>query len=195
MARRVAAALVVLSALGVVGAALSTPTESGDSFTSLSNRGTPTTLELPRRGHFPGLQLTGEAFLIAEREDRRFYRLPQAGGPPCWATSTLHRGNWRVGSMSCQQRPGFPSREFPLQDFSPIEASLERPHPHYMWLSGIAADGVKQVAVIDADNRVVPATDVVDNVYFTKDLPKGDFFGLAALDRDGRIVWRSSPVP
>ena len=96
--------------------------------------------------------------------------------------------------MSCQDKPQFPSRKYPLQDFSPIEMSLERPHPHYMWLAGIAADGVEKIAVIDADNRVVPAADVVDNVYFTRTLPKGDFFGLAALDRDGDIVWRSSPV-
>jgi hypothetical protein len=178
----------------VLGAALLVQRESADPLTTLSNRGTPTELDLPRKSHFSGPSLTGDAFLIAQREDRRFFRLPRTDGTPCWATGMLRRGVWSLGSMTCEDRPQFPSREYPLQDFSPIEMSNERPHPHYMWLSGIAADGIEKIAVIDSDNRVVPAADVVDNVYFTRALPKGDFFGLAALDGDGDIVWRSSPV-
>lgn len=194
MARRAVALLVVVAALAVGGAALLLRDEPAPLFTAVSNTGTPAEIDLPRASHLPGPSVTGDAFLIAQREDRRFYRLPRTGGT-CWATATLRKGEWRIGSMSCQDDPQFPSRAFPLQDFSPIEMSLARPHPHFMWLSGIAADGVEKVAVIDSDNRVVPAADVTDNVYFSKTLPKGDFFGLAALDGEGRIIWRSTPVP
>jgi hypothetical protein len=195
MARRVAAVLLALAAVAVAaGVLLTQGDDEVPTFTTVSNHGKPSKLELGRMTHMGGPGITGEAFLIAQREDRRFYRLPQVDGQPCFATARRIRGTWRLGSMTCQHRPQFLSRAFPLKDFSPIEMSLERPHPHYMWLAGIAADGVARVAVIDADNRVVPAADVVDNVYFTNELPEGDFFGLAALDGDGEIIWRSSPV-
>jgi hypothetical protein len=190
----VAAALIVLAAAGATGAVILMQQSPEPSLTKMSNAGTPTKLNLGRGTHMGGPALTGDAFLIAQRENRRFYRLPRADGTTCWASGRLRKGEWRVGSMTCMDTPQFPSRKYPLQDFSPVEMSLGRPHPHYLWLLGLAADGVKRIAVIDADNRVVPAAEVVDNVYFTDELPKGDFFGLAALDGDGDIIWRSSPV-
>lgn len=171
-----------------------TQPESEGSLTEVSNRGTRVSLALDFRRSHASPTFTGEAFVLARRGDREFYRLPKTDGLPCWGTGKLRNGSRRIG-VSCQFKPQFPSRAFPLQDFSPMEMSVERPHPHYIWLSGVAADGVHRIAVIDEDNRLVPAVDVVDNVYFAEKLPKGDYLGIAALDSDGGVIWRSTPVP
>jgi hypothetical protein len=194
MARRIVAAVIVLAILGVMGAILLRQHgQPSSSFAELSNRGTPAEFDLPVSLPGPTSALTGDALLIAEREDHRFYRLTHPRGLACLAVQRRHENVWYLGAVGCP--PQFPSRAHPLMDFSSIEASMERPHPHFLLLAGIAADGVKRIAVIDADNRVVPAVDVVDNVYFTRSLPKGDFHGLAALDADDKVVWRDPPAP
>jgi hypothetical protein len=60
-------------------------------------------------------------------------------------------------------------------------------------LRGFAADGVKRIGALDAAGRVRPPTDVVDNVFTAP--PPSRVRGIAALDEDGEIVWRSDVIP
>jgi hypothetical protein len=52
---------------------------------------------------------------------------------------------------------------------------------------------VKRIAVVDAANRLLPVTAVVDNVFYTPD-PPHDVKNVAALDANGEVIWRSAGV-
>ncbi|HEY7705813.1 MAG TPA: hypothetical protein VH968_01435 [Gaiellaceae bacterium] len=194
MVRRIGAVLVVIAlAAGVAVAVSLRKDERSESLTEVSNRGKPISLALDV-GARPNAPMFGdEAFVLAQRGDREFYRLP-ATPTACWGTGTLRRGSRRVGAIGCQSKPQFPSSRLPVMDFSPITMSHERPFPHYMRLEGIAADGVAQIAVIDADDRLHPAADVVENVYYADTLPQGSHLGLAALNGRGDVIWRTPRV-
>jgi hypothetical protein len=60
--------------------------------------------------------------------------------------------------------------------------------------NGIAADGVKRVGVIDAQDRLVPMADVMGNA-FSADAPSDRIKAIVALDEKGEVIWQSAPVP
>lgn len=193
MTRWIVAGLLAVT-IGGISAAMALHSEP-DRFTTLSNVG--------RAGKTDGFEPIGPvgyqatqsigAFLLARRGDYEFFRMSLADGTSCWGAKKSYSSEEGVMSRACQRESGFPSRARPLLDYSTLEQTDES-YPRLIRLAGFAADGVAQIAVIDPDNRLVPAVPVEDNVYFTEQLPQGDFFGLAALDRDGDIVWRNSPV-
>ncbi|MGH3063135.1 MAG: hypothetical protein ACRDMK_02250 [Gaiellaceae bacterium] len=57
--------------------------------------------------------------------------------------------------------------------------------------NGVAADGVKRVGVIDAQDRLMPMADVRRNAFYAE--APGD--RIKALDENGEVIWQSAPVP
>jgi hypothetical protein len=158
---------------------------------TVSNRGQRANTGFQPQGR--GAPLFTQGFLLAKRGGWEFFRMSTTDGWSCWGVGTTYPEGDSVSSFGgCEPDGRFPSAERPLLDFSTVEQD-ER-HPRLLRLVGFAADGVAQVGVIDGDDRVVPAARVFDNVYFAETLPSGDFYRLAALDRNGRIIWRSSPA-
>ena len=52
---------------------------------------------------------------------------------------------------------------------------------------------MKRIAVIDAQDRVVPTADVVGNIFYSAG-PSGRVKGIAALDEAGEVIWRSAAI-
>jgi hypothetical protein len=199
MARRAAAVLLFPLTLGAIAAVLHFRDDSGgfaESLAAFSNRGRPIELAVPE-SHGPGEpKFTGDAVLIAERRGLRFYRLPRADGSSCWAAGELRGGIWQIVELVCEKGfQRFPDAKRPVVNVSRFEISIEAPHLHYTSLAGFAADGVTRIAVVDTNNGLVPVADVLNNVYYSKELPKDGVNGLAALDEDGKVVWRSVAAP
>ena len=60
--------------------------------------------------------------------------------------------------------------------------------------NGLAADGVKTVGVIDAQDRLVPMAEVRGNA-FSADAPGDRIKAIVALDEKGEVIWQSASVP
>ena len=58
---------------------------------------------------------------------------------------------------------------------------------------GVAADGVKRVAVIDDEDRLVPMAEVANNAFFAA-APSDRIKAIAALSEGGAVIWQSAPV-
>jgi hypothetical protein len=181
---RIAVGLLLVAIAGI--AAASALRTERDTLTAVSNRGTPSrTIGYQPQGGGPRMR---EAFLLARRGDHAFFRMTTADGSSCWGVTRSYPEGGSSSALACNPEADFPSRRRPVLDFSRLDDEDE---PRVLRLAGFAADGVAQVGVIDGDDRVIPAARIFDNVYFAETLPSGDFYRLAALDREGRIIWRS----
>jgi hypothetical protein len=192
MSRRLAAVIVALVALGAIAALLRLRDgdSGGDSLARMSADGEPIAMDVPSTLGFFG-KPTGEAILIAERQGVRFLRLPDEDGTSCWATSDRSSGFWSIRSFSCDTEYPFPDPQQPVIVLASVRGDGDL--LTYNELRGFAADGVKRIGALDAAGRVRPLTDVVDNVFTAP--PPSRIRGIAALDEDGEIVWRSDVIP
>jgi hypothetical protein len=60
--------------------------------------------------------------------------------------------------------------------------------------NGVAADGVKRVGVIDAEDRLMPIADVRRNAFYAE-APRDRIKAIAALGENGEVIWQSAPAP
>jgi hypothetical protein len=191
----VAAGIALLAAIG--GFLLLSDSDDKDGpLATMSARQRSVVMAVPERIGLPGSPLlTGEAFLIGERAGLRYLRLPREDGSSCWANAELRSGEWQLIDFSCEvgfQR--FPDAEQPVLNVSRFQIIPGTQFIVYEAISGFAADGVKRVAVIDEQDRVVPIAEVVGNVFYG-DVRSDRVKTLAALDAAGEVIWRSAPVP
>jgi hypothetical protein len=197
MPRRAAVALIVVLALGATAAFfLFRDGDSVDeSLGAFSNRGRPVVMSVPERvGPPSSSKLNGRAILIAERNGLRFLRLPRVDGSSCWSTAERRSGVWQLTNYVCDVGLGrFPDPAQPVRVVSQVEVLPDLALMVYRSFQGFAADGVKRVAVIDAQDRVVPVANVVDNVFYA-DEPLDRAKAVAALDEAGDVIWRSAGV-
>ena len=186
-------ALVVLGALAAV-LLLRGGGEDDRGLAAFSTRGKPVEMEIPEQLG-PWGDVTGEAVLIAERRDVRFLRLPRKDGSSCWATAESRSGFWSLTGFACEgDFLRFPDPKRPVmvvgrQQGNPVTRLFS-----YERFEGFAADGVRRVGVIDADDRVVEVAAVTNNVFSTPSPPEA-FKRLVALDEAGEIIWRGAEVP
>lgn len=189
------AAGIVLVAAGAAFLLLRDSDEDGGALATMSARERPVVLPLPERVGLPNSPLlSGEAFLIGERAGFRFLRLPRQDGSSCFAKAEFRSQEWQLIDWSCEigfQR--FPDREQPVMTLSRFQILLGTPYITYDTISGFAADGVKRIAVIDGQDRVVPMADVVGNIFFSVG-PDDRVKGIAALDEAGEVIWRSAAI-
>lgn len=198
--RRRPVALIVLAVvlLGVLMAFLVLrrgDDNSDAALSAFSTRGRPIQLAVPERYGGPNSpKLTGEANLVGERGGLRFVRLPREDGSSCWATSETRSGEWQLTNYVCETGfARFPDPERPVIVVGRFTILPGTQYMVYDSFAGFAADGVKRIGVIDAEDRLIQVTQVVDNVFFTPTAP-GRIKAVAALDVTGEVIWRSGGV-
>ena len=199
MARRrnlVALALLAVVAVGVVAAflVLRDSDEDDRGLAAFSTRGRPIEMDIPRRLG-PWGKLTGEAVLISERGQTRFLRLPRDDESSCWATAEQRSGFWSLTGYICEgDFIRFPDPKRPVMVIGRISIDPAARLVNYERFVGFAADGVKRIGIIDAEDRLIQVTGVVENTFFTPG-PLSGVKRLAALDATGEIIWRGDEVP
>jgi hypothetical protein len=197
MPRRLAAVLIVASlAFGALLAAglvllLRDSDDEHGALATMSAGERPVTIAVPERIGPPNSpRLTGEALLIGERAGFRFVRLPREDGSSCFAYSELRSGDWQLLGFKCEtgfQR--FPDPAQPVMTVRGLEAIPDTQILVHNAVAGFAADGIKRIAVIDAQDRVVPIAEVVDNTFYSDG--QGDQVkALVALDEADEVIWR-----
>jgi hypothetical protein len=116
--------------------------------------------------------------LLATRDAIAFYAARRPDGVVCFAVDT--GGGKAVGcDLGSPSGVRFPSPERPIIDFSRAGTQL----------AGFAADGVANVALVDATGSTVATAPVIDNVYADANPPSGGV-GVEALDAHGAVIYR-----
>jgi hypothetical protein len=191
------AALAVVGLIAA-GAAFLVLRDGGDKDYSLgvmSTEGRPFEMAVPEQLFTPGSpKTTGEALLIAEQEGIRLVRMPREDGSSCWGTSEHRSGEWQLTNYVCEtQFNRFPDPTSPVLVLSRSGFVPGTELRTFEAFNGVAADGVKRVGVIDAQDRLVPMAAVRGNA-FSADAPSDGVKAVVALDEKGEVIWRSAPV-
>jgi hypothetical protein len=128
--------------------------------------------------------------VLGIRDGAALYRIDREHGGPCFAVGTA--GDLGVpGSVVCPQG-GFPTSGSPVLDLSVYESTRHDVREFSLFrVAGVAADGIAAVEFLRPSGTVALTVPVAGNVYATSDVPKGAIAGFAALDKDGKRVWRS----
>lgn len=182
---------VTLALLLVVGAAVAgvlvTRGDASRDAAKLSNGGGPS---IAIRGLRMKLATIRTGRVLAVRNGRVLYRLDLANGGPCFgAGSAMELG--APGSVICPKR-AFPSGGSPVLDFSVYENTRHELREFSLYrVEGIATDGVAAIRFFRPNGDVAITVPVSANVYSAADVPKGLVAGYAALDKDGKQIWRS----
>jgi hypothetical protein len=184
---RLTVALVVLAA-AVAAGILVTQGGASHSQATLSNHGGAAVT-------IRGLRMRGATIhngsVVAVRKGRAFYRLNVVGGGTCFGVGRASDiGN--PGSVTCPAG-GFPRTGGDLVlDLSVYEGTRHDLREFSLYrVEGFAADGVAAVEFFRPNGEVALRVPVSGNVYSASTVPRGPIAGLAALDKDGKRVWRS----
>jgi hypothetical protein len=179
------AGAVVLAA--IAAAVLVTRGDASRDSATMSNRGGPS---IAVRGLGTKLAPIGSGNVLAVRHGRVLYRLGPVKGEPCFGVGPASDVG-SPGSVVCP-RGGFPSGGDPVLDFSVYEGARHDVRELSLFrIEGFAADGVAAVEFFRPNGDVAVRVPVSGNVYATATVPKGPIAGLAAVDKDGKRVWRS----
>jgi hypothetical protein len=183
---KVTLALLVVAGAAVAGVLVTRGGASGDT-AKLSNGGGPA---VAIRGLRMKLATITTGHVLAVRHGRALYRLDLASGAPCFgAGSASEIGT--PGSVICP-KGAFPSGGRPVVDFSVYENTRHEVREFSLFRAeGVAADGVAAIQFFRPNGDVALTVPVSANVYSAADVPKGPVAGYAALDGDGRRIWRS----
>ena len=189
-----AIAVVVLIAAGAAFLVLRDGGDKDYSLGVMSTEGRPFEMAVPEQLFTPGSpKTTGEALLIAEQEGIRLVRMPREDGSSCWGTSEHRSGEWQLTNYVCEtQFNRFPDPTSPVLVLSRSGFIPGTELRTFEAFHGVAADGVKRVGVIDAQDRLVPMAAVRGNA-FSADAPSDRVKAVVALDENGEVIWRSAP--
>jgi hypothetical protein len=177
----------VLAGVAVVAGVLVTRGGASRGEATLSNRGRSTIA-------IHGLRLRSARIpsgdVLAVRNGRAFYRLNRVNGDPCFGAGPAgDLGS--PGSVICP-RGGWPRAGDPVLDFSVYEGTRHDIRELSLFrVEGFAADGVAAIEFFRPNGDVALTVPVVGNVYAATDVPKGPIAGFAAVDKDGKRLWRS----
>jgi hypothetical protein len=179
------AAAVVCAA--IAGAVLVTRGDASRDGATLSNRGGPS---IAVRGLRTKLAPIPSGNVLAVRNGRALYRLQTADGAPCFGVGPASDVG-TPGSVVCP-RGGFPTGGSPVLDLSVYEGTRHDVRELSLFrIEGFAADGVAAIEFLRPNGNVALRVPVSGNVYSAATVPKGPIAGLAAVDKDGKRVWRS----
>jgi len=128
--------------------------------------------------------------VLAVRHGRALYRMQLANGTPCFGAGPA-AALGTPGSVVCPHG-GFPSSGDPVLDLSVYEGTRRDARDFSLFrVEGFAADGVAAVHFLRPNGEVALSVPVSGNVYSAADVPKGSIAGFAAVDKDGKRLWRS----
>ncbi|HSC72983.1 MAG TPA: hypothetical protein VLB89_02375 [Gaiellaceae bacterium] len=182
---RVTLALLVLAAAAVAGVLVTRGDASRDTAT-LSNHGGRT---IAIRGLRMKLATIRKGTVLATRNGRVFYRLRTVNGEPCFGVG-FATDVGSPGPVVCQR--GFPGSGSPVLDLSVYEGTRHDETEFSLFrVEGFAADGVAAVQFFRPNGEVAVTVPVSGNVYSAASAPKGPIAGYAAVDKEGKRVWRS----
>jgi hypothetical protein len=182
---KVTLALLVVAG-AVVAGVLVTRGDASRDIASLSNEGGP---KIAIRGLRMNRATIRTGNVLATRHDRVFYRLTTASGQLCYGVG-LATDVGSPGSVVCQH--GFPSGGDPVLDFSVYESTRHDVKEFALFrVEGFAADGIAAVQFERPNGQVALTVPVSGNVYSAAAVPKGPIAGYAAIDKEGKRVWRS----
>ena len=184
---RLALLVAALAALAI-SVALATRTSASEkgSLTRLSNKGRVVALHGGALDRAVGAM---EAFLLAVRGARAYYRVDGQDGPCIAAGPAGDPGE--LGTIQCP-RGGFPTPERPVVDLSVYESTSHvRGELSLYRVAGVAADGVASVAFLRPDGSIALRVPVTGNVFASNSVPAGPIAGVVALDSGGKQLWRS----
>jgi hypothetical protein len=186
MRLKLTGALVLIGA-AVVAGLLVTRGDASGRHAGFSNHGGQT---IAIRGLRMKLAPIRTGSVLAVRHGRALYRLRLPSGAPCFGVGPA-TDIGSPGSVVCP-RGGFPSGGDPLLDFSVYEGTQHDLRELSLFrVEGFAADGVAAVQFFRPNGDVALTVPVSENVYSVASVPKGPIAGLAALDKEGKRVWRS----
>lgn len=188
MSARLKVVLTLCAVCAAVGAGvLVTRGDASRDATALSNRGGPT---IAIRGLSMKLAPIRAGHVLAIRHRRVFYRLSAVNGSPCFGVG-FATDVGSPGSVECP-KGGFPSGGNPVLDFSVYEGTRHDLKELSLFrVEGFAADGVASVQFLRPNGDVALTVPVTGNVYSAANVPKGPIAGFAALDKEGKRLWRS----
>jgi hypothetical protein len=178
-------------ALCVVGSAIAaavlvTRGDASRDSTALSNSGGAT---IAIRGLSMKLAPIRAGHVLAIRHRRVFYRLSPVNGNPCFGVG-FATDVGSPGSVVCPK--GFPSGGNPVLDLSVYEGTRHDLKEFGLFrVEGFAADGVAAVEFLRPNGSVALTVPVSGNVYSAASVPQGAIAGFAAVDKEGKRVWRS----
>lgn len=177
-----------VAAYAALGARGSSSTVAA-SLSRVSSKGVPIALpagrardDLERAGY-------GSVTRIGLRGTRSILRISRANGSPCYGSGKAN-ATWPIGRFVCQNGPfPFPSPQRPLLDFSLAVAGPKDRLPHYEQISGVAADGVVTVNVLDESGTVLLELPVSGNIYGANASSLGvKAVRLEAVDASGTVI-------
>jgi hypothetical protein len=179
-------ALALIAAVATAGVLVTRGGASGDA-ARLSNGGGPA---IAIRGLRLKLATIKTGHVLAVRHGRALYRLQLADGAPCFGAGRASDIG-APGSVICP-RGGFPTSGDPLLDFSVYEGTRHDFRELSLYRAeGFAADGVAAVQFFRPNGEVALTVPVSGNVYSAASVPKGPIAGFAAVDKEGKRLWRS----
>jgi hypothetical protein len=178
--------LLVVAGAVVAGIVVTRGDASGDR-ASLSNDGG---RAIAIRGLRMKLATVRTGHVLATRNGRAYYRLTTVTGEPCYGVGYA-TALGSPGSVVCQ-RGGFPTGGNPVLDFSVYESTQHDVKEFSLYRAeGFAADGVAAVEFLRPNGRIALSVPVAGNIYSAADVPKGAVAGYAAVDKQGKQLWRS----
>ncbi|HKC22982.1 MAG TPA: hypothetical protein VKB64_10775 [Gaiellaceae bacterium] len=187
MNRRTKLAVALLVVAGAtLGGVLVTRGDASRDTATLSNQGG-TTIAIS--GLRMKLATIRAGTVLATRRDRVFYRLTTVSGEQCFGVGVATDVG-TPGSVMCQR--GFPSSGSPVLDLSVYEGTRHDAKEFSLFrVEGFAADGVAALQFFRPNGDVALTVPVSGNVYSAASPPKGPIAGYAAVDKEGKRVWRS----
>jgi hypothetical protein len=182
---KLALALVVVAAAAAAGV-LGTRGDASRDRAALSNHGGP---PIAIRGLRTKVATIRSGSVLATRNGRVFYGLKTVSGDPCFGVGAAADVG-SPGSVVCQG--GFPSGGEPVLDLSVYEGKRHDAREFSLFrVEGFAADGIAAIQFFRPNGDVAMTVPVSGNVYSAASIPRGPIAGYAALDKDGKQVWRS----
>jgi hypothetical protein len=181
------AVVLVFTASAIVAGMLVRGGGASQDGASISNVGGP---PIAMRGLRMKLAPIRSGHVLAVRHGRALYRMQLANGTPCFGAGPA-AALGTPGSVVCSQG-GFPSSGNPVLDLSVYEGTRRDVRDFSLFrVEGIAADGVAAVHFLRGNGEVALNVPVSGNVYSAATVPKGPIAGFAAVDKDGKRLWRS----
>lgn len=183
---KLACAFALAAGATAVAAVIATQGGASRETVQLSNHGRPISV---RGLRIPQAHIVSGS-VLAVRNGRALYRFTLTNGDPCFGAGPASNLG-TPGSLVCPHA-GFPRAGEAILDLSVYEGTRRGMRELGLYRAeGFAADGIAAVQFFRPNGDVALTVPVSANVFSTMAVPSGPIWGMAALDKDGKQVWRS----
>jgi hypothetical protein len=141
---------------------------------------------------------------VANNGTRAYWKIAYPDGRLCVAFGSVNirhsplYGDSQFGSMGCAEGAGaadlLPSPDQPITNQIAMAGDIRSREFRVLSVSGLAGEGVVDVALVDADGATVK-TPVKGHMYVLSNPPDKDWIALVAHDGRGNVVYRQPLAP